>query len=73
MADPLHLLDAAHVRGLLQRLRLTRLLGRFHERLVWAAFMFVNGFVTIALLAVNGGLLAYGVSFDRRIRRVRRG
>ena len=53
MADPLHLLDAAHVRGLLQRLRLTRLLGRVHERLVWAAFMFVNGFVTIALLAAT--------------------
>jgi hypothetical protein len=28
---------------------------------------------SFALLAVNGGLLAYGVSFDRRIRRVRRG
>ncbi|HEX6838131.1 MAG TPA: HPP family protein [Polyangia bacterium] len=53
MADPLHLLDAAHVRGLLARLRLTRLLGRFHERLVWAAFMFINGFVTIALLAAT--------------------
>jgi CBS-domain-containing membrane protein len=53
VADPLHLLDAAHVRGLLERLRLTRLLGRFHERLVWAAFMFINGFVTIALLAAT--------------------
>ena len=53
MADPLHLLDAAHVRGLLARLRLARLLGRFHERLVWAAFMFINGFVTIALLAAT--------------------
>jgi CBS domain-containing membrane protein len=53
VADPLHLLDAAHVRGLLARLRLTRLLGRFHERLVWAAFMFINGFVTIALLAAT--------------------
>ncbi len=53
MADPLHLLDAAHVRGLLERLRLTRLLGRFEERLVWAAFMFINGFITIALLAAT--------------------
>lgn len=53
MADPLHLLDAAHVRGLLERLRLTRLLGRFQERLVWAAFMFINGFVTIAILAAT--------------------
>ena len=53
MADPLHLLDAAHVRGLLERLRLTRLLGRFEERLVWAAFMFINGFITIAILAAT--------------------
>lgn len=37
--------------GLIERLRLTRLLGRFPERPVWAAFMFVNGFVTIAMLA----------------------
>lgn len=39
------------IRGLLQRLRLTQLLGRFPERNVWALFMFVNGFITIALLA----------------------
>jgi len=38
-------------RGLVARLRLTRLLGRFPERPVWAAFMLVNGFLTIALLA----------------------
>jgi CBS-domain-containing membrane protein len=37
--------------GLVQRLRLTRLLGRFPERWVWAAFVFINGFVTIAALA----------------------
>lgn len=40
------------VRGLAGRLRLTWLLRRFPERPVWALFMFVNGFVTIALLAV---------------------
>ena len=51
MADRLTLLDAAQVRGLLARLKLTRLLGRFNERWVWAAFMFINGFITIALLA----------------------
>src|SRR5215475_9035805 len=51
MADPLSLLPPDVVRGLIARLRLTRLLGRFPERPVWAAFMFVNGFVTIALLA----------------------
>jgi CBS-domain-containing membrane protein len=39
------------VRGLLSRLRLTRLLRRFPERPVWTAFMFVNGFLTIALLS----------------------
>ncbi|MGZ3428039.1 MAG: HPP family protein, partial [Polyangia bacterium] len=53
MAERLNLLDAAQVRGLLERLRLTRLLGRFNERWVWAAFMFINGFITIALLAAT--------------------
>src|SRR5512141_1096094 len=43
--------DPSVVRGLLGRLRLVRLLSRFPERHVWAAFVFVNGFVTIALLA----------------------
>jgi CBS-domain-containing membrane protein len=38
--------------GLVGRLRLTRLLGRFDERLVMTAFMLVNGFVTIAILAI---------------------
>ena len=49
--ERLHLLEPEVVRGLVARLRLTWLLGRFPERPVWAAFMFVNGFVTIALLA----------------------
>jgi CBS-domain-containing membrane protein len=48
---PLALLDATVVPGLLARLRLTRLLGRFPARPIWAAFMFVNGFITIAILA----------------------
>lgn len=39
-------------RGLLARLRLTRLLQRFPERPVWAVFMFINGFLTIAILAL---------------------
>lgn len=39
------------IRGLAERFRVTSLLRRFPERLVWAAFMFVNGFVTIGLLA----------------------
>jgi CBS-domain-containing membrane protein len=37
--------------GLLARFRLTALLERFPERPIWALFMFVNGFITIALLA----------------------
>jgi CBS domain-containing membrane protein len=48
---PLEVLEPAAIRGIVDRLRLTRLLGRFPERPVWAAFMFVNGFVTVAILA----------------------
>ena len=47
----LHVLDPEVTRGLASRLRLTQLLKRFPERPLWALFMFVNGFVTIALLA----------------------
>jgi CBS-domain-containing membrane protein len=61
VADPLHLLDAAHVGGLLERLKLTRLLGRFDARWVWAAFMFVNGFIAIALL--SGIAMITGIPF----------
>ncbi len=39
------------VRALMRRFRLTWLLGRFPERIVWAVFMFTNGFITTALLA----------------------
>jgi CBS domain-containing membrane protein len=39
------------VAGLLDRLRLGHLLSRHSPRVVWAAFVFVNGFVTIAILA----------------------
>ena len=49
--QPLQLLEPEVTRGLVARLRLTRLLGRFPERPVWALFMFINGFITIALLA----------------------
>jgi CBS-domain-containing membrane protein len=47
----LELLEPAVTRGLVARLRVAHLLERFPERPVWAAFMFVNGFVTIGLLA----------------------
>jgi len=43
-------------RRLGRRLRLTHLLGRFDERVVWAAYMVVNGFVTIALLGAVAAL-----------------
>jgi CBS domain-containing membrane protein len=39
------------VRSLAARLQLTHLLTRYAERPVWALFMFLNGFITIALLA----------------------
>ena len=48
----LDVLEPQVTRGLIARLRLSRLLGRFPERPVWAAFMFINGFVSIALLAL---------------------
>ena len=48
---PLVLYDPEVVRSLLSRLRLTHLLTRHSERHVWALFTFLNGFVTIALLA----------------------
>lgn len=54
MSDPhggLHLLEPEVVRGLVERLRLKSLLSRFPERPLWALFMFVNGFITIGILA----------------------
>lgn len=36
---------------LLERLRLTWLLRHFPPRLIWALYVFVNGFITIAILA----------------------
>ncbi|HEY7957518.1 MAG TPA: HPP family protein [Polyangia bacterium] len=47
----LSLLEPEVTRGLVERLRMVGLLKRFPERPVWAAFMFVNGFITIAILA----------------------
>jgi CBS-domain-containing membrane protein len=41
-----------HVAVLLDRMRLAWLLNRFPPRLVWSAYVFVNGFLTIALLAL---------------------
>jgi len=47
----LELLKPQIVRGLIARFRVAGLLMRFPERLVWAAFMLVNGFLTIGILA----------------------
>lgn len=44
--------EDAVARGLVHRLRLDSLLRRFPPRVVWAVFVFINGFVTIAVLAV---------------------
>ena len=46
------LLEAEHVFGLIERLRLGWLLKHFPPVLVWSLYVFVNGFVTIALLAL---------------------
>jgi CBS-domain-containing membrane protein len=43
--------EVAH--RVMERLRLTRWLRRFPPRLVWAAFVFINGFIAVAIL---GGL-----------------
>ncbi len=40
-----------HVREWLFHLQLPQMLSRFPERWVWAAFVFINGFVMVALLA----------------------
>ncbi|MGA8593116.1 MAG: HPP family protein [Bryobacteraceae bacterium] len=48
---PLAVLEPTVAHGLLSRLRFTRLRERFPGRSIWALFMFVNGFVTIAILA----------------------
>ena len=58
---PLTLFEPEVVRGIAARLRVTWLLHRFDERKVWAAFMFINGFVTIGLLSLVA--LATGTPF----------
>lgn len=48
---PLVVQDPEVTRSLAARLQLTHLLTKYSERPIWALFMFLNGFVTIALLA----------------------
>jgi CBS-domain-containing membrane protein len=45
-------LEQEVARGLVQRLRLTRFVRPFPQRAVWAGFVFVNGFLTVGLLAL---------------------
>lgn len=45
------LLEPTLAHGLLARLSFTQLQERFPGRFIWALFMFVNGFITIAILA----------------------
>ncbi len=45
------LLEPEVVRALVGKFRLAWLLGRFPERIIWAVFMFINGFITTAILA----------------------
>jgi CBS domain-containing membrane protein len=48
---PLIVQEPEVTRRLVARFRIAHLLTRYPERQVWAVFMFLNGFVTIALLA----------------------
>lgn len=48
---PLALLEPTVAHGLASRLRFARLRARFPGRSIWALFMFINGFITIAILA----------------------
>ena len=43
--------EAGHVFGLVERLRLTRLLARYPARLVWAAYVMITCFISIAILS----------------------
>lgn len=55
---PLRLLEPAAVPGIVLRLRLSHLLGRFPARPLWAAFVFINGFVSLFIMA-GVGMLAH--------------
>lgn len=48
---PLVLHDPEVTRSLAGRLQITHLVKHYSERQVWALFMFLNGFITIAILA----------------------
>lgn len=56
-APRLRLLEPTVVRSLLARLQLSHLLERFPERPLWALFVFVNGFISLGIMAAVGMLL----------------
>lgn len=58
---PLALFEPSQVQGLLTHLRMDWLLAHFPPRPVWAAFMFINGFLSIAIMSLAA--LASGTSF----------
>ena len=58
---PLALFEPSQVQGLLGRLRMDWLLTHFPPRMVWSAFMFINGFISIALMSLAA--LALKTSF----------
>ena len=57
-----------HVGELLAKLRLEWLLKHFSPRLVRAAYVFINGFVTIGLLPCSPLLRAARLSFHHSVR-----
>ena len=56
---------AGHVFALVEKMRLGWLLKHFPPLPVWALYVFVNGFMTIALLAILGVLTDTRLCFLR--------
>ncbi len=48
--------EAGHVFGLIERLRLTRLLFRYPPRLVWAVYVLISCFISIAIISALAAL-----------------
>jgi CBS-domain-containing membrane protein len=52
LLEQLEDLEAEVARGLVTRFRMKGLLRHFPERVIWACFVFVNGFITIGILSI---------------------
>ena len=59
-----------HVSVLLRRLRVAWLLEHFSPRVVWSVYVLVNGFLTIALLALLAVLTGSPFVFPSSARRL---